>query len=225
MLTNYKVILWDFDGVILDSARVRDQGFVDVLADYPDEQVDRLLAFHRRNGGLSRYVKFRHFHEEILRQNITEEGVNELARQFSEVMLRHLTDRSLLITDAVTFIRSFSDRIRMHVVSGSDQKELRYLCRELGIADHFVSIHGSPTPKNQLVRDLLAEHRYDLRSVCLIGDSGNDHEAARVNHIDFFGYNNPELRGKGRGYIEAFTSANTTGGADAGAGLIVKLND
>jgi beta-phosphoglucomutase-like phosphatase (HAD superfamily) len=38
-----KIIFWDFDGVILNSNEVRDNGFETVLKDFPTEQVEQLL--------------------------------------------------------------------------------------------------------------------------------------------------------------------------------------
>jgi phosphoglycolate phosphatase-like HAD superfamily hydrolase len=204
MLYKYDVVLWDFDGVILNSNSVRSLGFSEVLAEYPHDEVSRLLKFHDRNGGLSRYVKFRHFFEDIRGERITEEEVGRLARAFSEVMMKHLGDPALLIRDSVRYVKERHRSVRMHVVSGSDQRELRQLCAILGVADYFQSIHGSPTPKTRLVEELLSEHNYTPADCCLIGDSINDFEAARDNGIDFYGYNNPALEGTGTGYISAF---------------------
>ena len=61
-----KTVLWDFDGVIIDSMKVRDWGFEEIFKDYDQELIDKLLAFHRKNGGLSRYVKIRYFFEELI---------------------------------------------------------------------------------------------------------------------------------------------------------------
>ena len=61
ILTSKKVILWDFDGVILDSDKIRVEGFKQSLKDYPSNQVQALLDYHHRNGGLSRYNKFKFF--------------------------------------------------------------------------------------------------------------------------------------------------------------------
>ena len=187
------VIFWDFDGVLMNSNEVRDLGFVEVLKDYPDHQVDRLLEFHRRNGGLSRYVKFRYFFEEVRKEPISEEEVLHWAQRFSVIMRQLLVDPNLLIEETVDFVRSIGDIIPMHVVSGSDQEELRFLCGELGIARYFKSIHGSPKPKTKWVGELLEEHKYDLKASLLIGDSKNDYEAARDNGIDFMAYNNQDL--------------------------------
>ena len=185
-----ETIFWDFDGVILDSMNVRDWGFREIFKGYSESKVEDLIHYHRINGGLSRYVKIRYFYENILNQSITEERVLEYAEQFSILMKSELTNKENLIMDAVNFIESNHKNYRFHIVSGSDQTELRYLCSELGVKDFFLSIHGSPTPKTQLVADLLNEHDYDKSTTILIGDSLNDYDAAVKNNIGFYGYNN-----------------------------------
>jgi phosphoglycolate phosphatase-like HAD superfamily hydrolase len=207
MLERYKFILWDFDGVIIDSDRARVQGFHEVLKDFPQEEVDALIDFHARNGGLSRYVKFRHFYEVIRKEPISEDRVQELAKAFSEIMRVTLTSKSLLIEDAVSFIKAKFNSIPFHIVSGSDGNELRYLCTELGIAHMFKSIQGSPTPKTALVKGLIEQGIVDPTLCCLIGDAGNDFDAASANGIDFFGYNNTALSDIGKGYITRFEYA------------------
>lgn len=188
-----KIIFWDFDGVIIDSDEVREKGFRQVLECFPKEQVEELISFHRANGGLSRYVKFTYFFEKIRKEEITDQQLMTWAQRFSEIMRKLLIDSKLLISKTVSFIKDNQKEFVMHVVSGSDQKELRYLCSQLGIDTYFESIHGSPTPKNQLVKDLMADRDYSPEECVLIGDSVNDYEAACANKIDFVGYNNEEV--------------------------------
>lgn len=197
-------ILWDFDGVILDSMEVRDFGFKEIFKNFTDDQVSRLITYHRENGGLSRYVKIRYFFEIILNKEITDEEVHNWASKFSEIMRVELTNPKNLIHDALNFIKNNYKTYNFHIVSGSDQDELRFLCKELKIATYFLSIHGSPTAKNELVRELLNLHDYDIEKTCLIGDSINDYEAAEFNAIPFYGYNNTELKTLSAGYIESF---------------------
>lgn len=176
---------------------VRDWGFEEIFKDFDRNLVDLLLAYHRRNGGLSRYVKIRYFFEELLGQTITEEEVMEYAEKFSALMKQELTNPKNLIQDAVEFIKNNHENYNFHIVSGSDQTELRFLNKELGIDSYFISIHGSPTPKKQLVANLIDKHQYGLENTCLIGDSINDYEAARHNGITFYAYNNLELQSYG----------------------------
>tara|TARA_B100000787_G_scaffold150489_1_gene123069 strand:- start:8137 stop:8757 length:621 start_codon:yes stop_codon:yes gene_type:complete len=201
-----KTILWDFDGVILDSMKVRDSGFEKIFKDYDQKLINQLLAYHRINGGLSRYVKIRYFFEELLGQSITEESVLEYAQKFSTLMRKELTNSKNLILDTVNFIKNNHQNYNFHIVSGSDQEELRFLNKELGIDQYFISIHGSPTPKKQLVATLLKKHDYSLVNTCLIGDSINDYEAAIENDISFYGFNNLSLKKISNNYISSFNN-------------------
>lgn len=199
-------IFWDFDGVILDSMSVRDKGFELVLVEYEPGQVEQLLEYHRKNGGLSRYVKFRYFYEVILGKPLSQERLDELAGSFSRIMLDELGSPERLFGDTCDFLKNMHARFQMHIVSGSDQAELRELCRRLELTPFFRSIHGSPTPKTELVRNLLVGHDYDVGRTVLIGDSGNDLDAARDNGIQFIGYNNESLRAQSDFYIDRFQS-------------------
>ena len=195
-MNKIQTLFWDFDGVIMNSNAVRDRGFEEVLKEYPQTEVDALMAFHRENGGLSRYVKFRHFFEDIRRESITEAEVNIWADKFSKIMTQLLINPELLIQETLNFIKANTEKYTMHIVSGSDQTELRHICKSLDIAQYFLSIHGSPTPKNNLVADLLEEKSYNKSTCLLIGDSRNDFEAAQVNAILFMGYGNENIKTK-----------------------------
>jgi HAD superfamily hydrolase (TIGR01549 family) len=188
-LLNYKIILWDFDGVILESNEIRELGFTRVLSDFPEEARNELLRFHRSNGGLSRYVKFKYFFENILDCHVREDVILEYSKQFSEIMKTSLVSKRLLIEDNIELIRKHWSTKSMFIVSGSDQEELRYLCKELDIAKYFKEILGSPVPKNELVCRLLKENRLDPDDCVLVGDSINDLEAASHNNISFIPYN------------------------------------
>lgn len=197
-LQHFQTIFWDFDGVILNSNSVRDIGFEKVLEDFPKNEVSALLDFHKTNGGLSRYVKFRYFFEKIRKESVTEEIILEYAERFSVIMKSLLTDKNLLISETVSFISNNHHKVPMIVVSGSDQNELRYLCEALNIKSYFKRIHGSPKPKVDWINQILQEEALNPSECILVGDSLNDYEAAHENNMPFMAYNNPA--------IEQFTS-------------------
>ncbi|MEM6523607.1 MAG: HAD hydrolase-like protein [Bacteroidota bacterium] len=204
-LTDFKVVLWDFDGVILDSMPIRELGFRKVLEEYSEDKVELLITYHNKNGGLSRYNKFDYFFRNILETAIDDKRIQELARNFSTEMKKLLTDKSLLIKDSLSYIKSYFSTQEFHIVSGSDNFELNFLAKELEINQYFRSINGSPTPKKQIVNKLIINNTWGLDEVCLIGDSFNDLEAAHNNGITFIGYNNLQLRNRSNvKYIDSF---------------------
>jgi len=200
-----KNILFDFDGVILDSMPVRERGFKKIFEGYDSRLVEKLLVYHNKNGGLSRYVKIRYFYEKLLNQAVSDKEINKIAENFSIIMRAELINEKYLVDETVDFIDKNYKNYNFHIVSGSDQKELRFLCKEIGIERYFISIYGSPTCKNDLVRNILTKYNYKESETVLVGDSVNDYEACKVNAIDFYGYNNVELKKISTTYLENYT--------------------
>ena len=193
-LNNFKHLFFDFDGVLFNSNKIRTKGFETIFREYPKPMVDKLVDYHNRNGGLSRYHKIRYFFENILMKEISEELLQAYADKYRKVMSKELFNEKLKITDALNFLMTHRDKFdEVFIVSGSDQTELRSLCDYLEIADLFSDIYGSPIAKIDLVKNVLENNSFKLAECCLIGDSLNDKDAALINGIAFFAYNNPKL--------------------------------
>lgn len=186
-------IFWDFDGVILSSHEIRELGFKVALEKYPQEQIEALLHYHRENGGWSRYVKFTYFFEKIRKEAYDQEDINQLAQAYSAAVKSLLIDRSLLIDESMRFIEAKGKNYRMYIASGSDGTELNEVCKGLGIAHYFHSIHGSPEPKTAILKRIINENNHLPSNCLMIGDARNDYEAAIDNHIPFLGFNNLEV--------------------------------
>ena len=199
-----KNILFDFDGVILDSMPIRDYGFKEIFKDFDDDLVNKLLEYHNQNGGLSRYVKIKYFYNKLLKQEISEEKITNYADNFSKIMKIELVDKRYLIADTLKFIKESYKKYNLHIVSGSDERELQYLCKELGIDSFFQSVNGSPTHKNILVKNVLSVNRYIDSETILIGDSVNDYDAATENNLVFYGFNNPNLINVSKNYLDNY---------------------
>ena len=41
-ISNFKVVLWDFDGVLIDSMKIKGDGFVELFENYDDEFIAKL---------------------------------------------------------------------------------------------------------------------------------------------------------------------------------------
>lgn len=203
-----KNILWDFDGVIIDSLAIRDYGFREIFKEFNKVLVEKLIEYHSINGGLSRFHKIRYFFNEILKKDIDDKEVKAYADKFSLIMRKELVKSKYLILDSVNFIKENYKKYNFHIVSGSEHNELNFLCQKLQINHYFHSINGSPTPKMELVKNLLIKENYKKSETILIGDSINDYEAAKESNIAFYGYNNQQLKDVSKKYIDNFDKNN-----------------
>ena len=57
----YKTMIFDCDGVLLDSNSAKSDAFYKVALPYGDNCARELLNFHKKNGGISRNKKFDYF--------------------------------------------------------------------------------------------------------------------------------------------------------------------
>ena len=203
-----KNILFDFDGVILDSMPIREYGFSKIFEDFNSDDVEKLLVYHNANGGFSRFVKIKYFFEEILNQTITEGEIQVYADEFSKIMRSELTNKKYLIEETVDFIHKNQGKYNFHIVSGSEHHELNFLCKQLGLTDYFLDINGSPTPKKVLVKNVMEHYAYHVEDTILIGDAVNDFDASETNFIKFYGYNNILLKDLSCYYIYTFKKLN-----------------
>ncbi len=64
-LARYRTAVFDCDGVILDSNRLKSDAFRQSLHDEDPELVNAFISYHHAQGGVSRYVKFDYFYREL----------------------------------------------------------------------------------------------------------------------------------------------------------------
>lgn len=198
-----KNILWDFDGVILDSMKIKGDGFKELFKAFDKENINKIQEYHYENGGISRFEKIKYFYNNLLNKQISVTKINSLADQFSQIIEKSMFDKNALIIETLAFIKNNYKKFNFHIVSGSDQEELLRLCNYLELNEYFRTINGSPTIKSELIKNILKKYDYKNNETILIGDSENDYNAATSNEIDFYGYNNCKLKNKSN-YIHAF---------------------
>ena len=58
-LKSYKNLIFDCDGIILNSNKIKTEAFKEVVSHYGDNAAEELVKFHVMNGGISRYEKFK----------------------------------------------------------------------------------------------------------------------------------------------------------------------
>ena len=199
-----KTIFWDFDGVIIDSMKIKGDGFIELFENYNLEQVRLLEKYHYANGGISRFDKIKYFYNQILKKDVSEEKIN-LSNKFASIIKEKIFNKDILIRESLIFIEKNFIDYNFHIVSGADHNELNSLCKYFKIEQYFKSINGSPTKKHVLLKNVINEFKYIPEEIVFIGDAMTDYNAAKKNKIKFYGYNNEELKKFGN-YIEKFES-------------------
>ena len=182
-IKDFSTIIFDCDGVILDSNQVKTEAFRKTLAKYKKANVDKFINYHINNGGISRYKKFEHFFLEIEKKDPLQFLDNTLS-DFSEHVIGGLL--SCDINPALKILKETYPLQKWAVASGGDQEELREVFYKRSIDKYFdLGIYGSPAPKEELVKRILRKTNDERSKILFIGDSKYDFEVAKDFELKF----------------------------------------
>lgn len=155
-----KNIIFDFDGVILDSVPVKTEAYRLLFKDYHKDIVRKMVDYHELNGGISRYKKVKYFFNDLLNQTISENDIIKFANKYSELTKEELTKRKYIIQDSVDFIMQNYTKYHFHIASGADETDLKYICDKLNLSQYFLTINGSPEIKTSIVNNIMLSYKY-----------------------------------------------------------------
>jgi HAD superfamily hydrolase (TIGR01549 family) len=176
-------LIFDCDGVVLDSNRVKTEAFRYAALPYGAEAAEALVAFHIANGGISRYRKIEYFLTAIVPKFTHGPGRDELLARFATAVKEGL--EKCAVAPCLAELRKKTQGIRWLIVSGGDQAELRTVFARRGLEQMFDGgIFGSPDTKDQILAREIASG--NIRTPALfLGDSKYDLRAAQNAGIEF----------------------------------------
>ena len=73
-----KAVIFDFDGVIVESVDIKTEAFARLFENEGDEVVRQVVAHHLKNCGVSRFEKFRHIYQKMLNRELSDRKFKEL---------------------------------------------------------------------------------------------------------------------------------------------------
>ena len=186
-------LIFDCDGVILESVPVKTRAFGRVAEPFGAEAVDRLLMYHKIHGGVSRYTKFAWLYREVLGREITQAELADLGRRYADIAFEEVC-RCEVVPGAVSVLTRWHGRVPMYVCSGAPHEELKRILERRGLHQYFAGIYGFPPAKTALLRGIILRAGVDPASAVMVGDSVTDLDAAETVGTLFYG-RGEDLRG------------------------------
>ena len=181
-MKNYSHLFFDCDGVILNSNKVKTNAFYKIASKYGEESAIKLVKYHIKNGGISRYKKIKFFQKNIIKNNDMK-LYEKLINDYGSILKKDLLETE--ISKGIFKIKEFFPDSKLAVISGSDQKELLWLFKKLKIDNIFdAGIFGSPKSKEEIFNHIFKNSR-DIVSSIYLGDSKYDFEVSKMFGMDF----------------------------------------
>ena len=187
----FKIIILDFDGVVVESVDIKTEAYRELFQVYNDH-IDDIMKYHFDNNAISRYIKFKYIYENILRKNYNKEIEKELGDKFSDIVFKKVIECDF-VKGAPEFLQYFSKLIPIYIASNTPQIELNKIVERKNIKKYFKQVFGSP-PGNKMdfIKKAMENENANSNQVLYIGDMIEDYKIAEKNGIVFVGRKNVE---------------------------------
>ena len=182
-IEDYARVVFDCDGVLLDSNELKSEMMGSALGDEPAEHIAAFVAYHRATGGVSRYVKYRHYFTEMYPRDNCEKEIEAAINRYAALVREGLLNCATLPGVSALLNRLAAAGIPCFINSGGDEEELREVMTARGMAQRFTAIFGSPATKSENLGRIAAIT--NGMPALFIGDAKSDLDAAEADGLDF----------------------------------------
>jgi phosphoglycolate phosphatase-like HAD superfamily hydrolase len=188
-----KAVIFDFDGVLVESVDVKTKAFAKLFEGYGTKVVQQVVDYHLANGGVSRFEKFKYYYREVLHKPLSEVELEKLCNQFANIVIEQVVNAPFA-DGAVAFLNQNYTEYDLFVVSATPQDEIEDIVKRRRMSFYFRGVLGAPCRKDALTQDILDSCGYEPGQVLFVGDSLSDYEAAEKTGCHFIGRVSPRSK-------------------------------
>jgi len=186
LIDKKKVLIFDFDGVLVDSVDIKREAFGYLYKEHGDEIVNKVTEYHLQNGGMSRYKKFAYYEKELLGREASSERIKKLSADFSARVVTQVV-QSDEIPGAKKFIKQQLVNKYLVINSATPEKEIKDIINKKGWGEQFGSIYGSPSSKTDNINKIIEKLGVMPIDCLFFGDAQSDWSASLQTNVDFIG--------------------------------------
>lgn len=191
-LGRFKTIIFDFDGVILDSARMKTAAFAEVYGSEDPGKVAEVVTYQEQHGGIGRRQKFEYFERTVFGRLGDTAAVDRLCDRFAEIIDEGMMTCAF-IPGAEDVLAHLETTVAMHVVSGMPEADLKNVIERRGLSRYFRTVSGSPKAKHAAFLSVMRMENAKPAECLAVGDAPTEFHAARKIGIPFLAIVAPDV--------------------------------
>ncbi len=176
IIQHARVLVFDFDGTLVDSNEIKRRGFEMTFKDVPD-RLDEIMAYCRGHHHTLRDEKFRYVYEHILHREYTLAIAALLHERFAQATTRQIIEAHE-IPGAKRFLAERSGRHTTALLSSTPHEVLLQILGARGWEALFTVIRGAPVCKATWLKAFQAAQGVGGDEVVCFGDGDEDARAA-----------------------------------------------
>jgi len=195
-MSDIKVVVFDFDGVLVDSVGVKNDAMRNLFSDFGDDFSKEIFEYQQKSGS-NRHETAQYAKDKLNVSDI--DFVEKYAENYTR-NVRWQIARMPLNNGGDSTLMSLIKDLPVYISSGTPEKELIDILRDKCMKHMFKETYGSPDRKEDHFERILKEENVKPENVLFIGDMPSDYEVAKRVGVEFLGYSfydlesNPEVK-------------------------------
>jgi len=178
-----KAIIYDFDGVLVDSVEIKQLAFFKLFQAEGDRVAKLAYDYHLADNR-NRFEVVNYMAAYLGKY---EDYIERKLREFKDLVIGDIVS-AREIPGSAEFIKATSDAgIMQFIVSGTPDKELLEIVEKRGWLDYFKETYGTPTKKPHHIKTILDKHDLSPSDVLFVGDMESDYVASHPLGLHFLG--------------------------------------
>ena len=184
-----KVMIFDFDGVIIDSMGVKIDEYSNLFSQFTKDEstLNKIVGIYKNSIGVPRETTFKKVFIEIFNKSISNREIRQLSQQYSQAIFRRLADFKPL--NGFLEYLTIHKKINKYIISGAPHSDITCLVDKFKLLKHFKSVKGGPLVKKDEIIDVKILEKVKGEEIIYFGDQKNDYIAAKAAEIRFVGIN------------------------------------
>ncbi len=183
-----KCVIFDFDGVILDSSGLKTECFKKLYRQYEDIY-DGAMQYHFDNKGMSRFRQFDYVTRNLMHVSDPESQAEKMSENFAAIVFDEVSKASF-INGAKELIEFLYPLVPLYIVSSGPHDELEKIMTSRGLTNYFKAYYGSVDYKEEYIAKIIQKEALDFNEALYVGDTLKDLDAADKAGVPFCGVQN-----------------------------------
>jgi phosphoglycolate phosphatase-like HAD superfamily hydrolase len=186
-------VVFDFDGVLVDSNAVKQRAYRDIFADTPGSE-PVVQAVVQSNPKDDRFGVIRAILEGLSSEGRGSPGqldllVAEYGDRYNTICEEHAAT-CVEVRGASSALALLAKRHSLYVISATPDDPLRRIVKRRGWSGYFRDVLGRPRTKSENLAQVMRREGVEGQRIVFVGDGRRDRDAAREAGCRFIGVRN-----------------------------------
>lgn len=179
---NPKIIIFDFDGTIIDSNHKKEDALIEVIAEVYQLDFNQVKEYIVNNPGKNREYYFNYFLDQLNLQ----ENQSEMLHAVNNLFSKNVQDiyKNAEIESSLVEFKNIFPYTKWYIISSANKDEIVKILEQRNILSLFDDVYGGPKTKYENYNEYILKLINSNDEVLHIGDGNQDIELIKNTGIN-----------------------------------------